>query len=111
MSEIRNSITVQNSVKATNNENNIQDIPSIMGCNSSTNININDTFNMKDNMDDELSSSSSCVSDISPHSSHSDISSLSSINSFEPLFRESLASCFVSNNLTHVQGNNILSVL
>ncbi|XP_026829221.1 uncharacterized protein LOC113562841 [Ooceraea biroi] len=56
--------------------------------------------------EDELSSSSSCVSDVS------DISSVSCTNSCEPLlFRERLASCFVSNNLTHVQGNSILSVL
>lgn len=82
-------------------------IPSIMDCSFSIDNNF-DTFNVRDNMnieENKLSSTSSCDSDID------DISSLSSTNSFESLFRERLASCFVSNNLTHVQGNSILSVL
>lgn len=83
MSEIRSSITVENSsYKASNNiDDNIQDISSInMSSNSLVNIDIvNNTLNMEHNIDDELSSSSSCVSDVSFHSSHSDsISSLSS---------------------------------
>lgn len=32
-------------------------------------------------------------------------------SSEEPSFRENLACCFLRNNLTHIQGNNILSVL
>lgn len=115
MSEIRSGITVENSsCKASNNiDNNIQDISLInMSCNSLVNIDIVNNTLMEHNIDDELSSSSSCVSDVSFHSSHSDsISSLSSINNFEPSFRDRLASCFVNNNLTHVQGNSILSVL
>lgn len=112
MSEIRQSITVQScSFKTVNNiENNIQHsihIPnSIVDCSSSS-IDINSTNKISsiDIEENELSSSSSYISDVSEKSS------LLSINSFEPSFREQLASCFVSNNLTHVQGNSILSVL
>lgn len=116
MSEIRNSITVQNfssSSKATNNvENNMHiNVSSIISRSSSVGFlsDINEcTVDMRYNMnkeDDEFSCSSLCVSDVS------DVASLSSTNSFESLFREQLATCFVSNNLTHVQGNSILSLL
>lgn len=46
----------------------------------------------------------SCVSEVS------DISS-QIFNNFYQSFRQRLASCFVDNNLTHVQGNNILFLL
>lgn len=43
-------------------------------------------------------------------SSDDTLSSVST-SSVEPSFREKLASCFVNNNFTHVQGNHILSLL
>lgn len=43
-------------------------------------------------------------------SSDSVASSLST-SSTEPSFQEKLASCFIDNHLTHVQNNNILSLL
>jgi len=105
MSEVRSSI--QNCSSKTPNiiKKNTQDFyVLIVSCNSSIDIdfNVNDTFNNLE--EDKLSSSSSCVSDFS------DVSSFSFSNSSES-FCERLASCFVSNNITHLQGNSILSVL
>lgn len=110
MSEVRSSIIKQNYFVINNIEKNKHDIP-VVGCSSSINIsfNENDTFNMRHNVEeDELSSSSSSSS--SYISDASNLSSFSSINSSES-FRECLASCFVNNNINHVQGNSILSVL
>lgn len=36
---------------------------------------------------------------------------LSNTTDREPSFLERVATCFVQNNITHIQGNNILSVL
>ncbi|XP_076674371.1 uncharacterized protein LOC143372216 [Andrena cerasifolii] len=57
------------------------------------------------------------VEDTGPSTSTSRVSnihdtfSLPCGTSSEPSFRQRLASCFVDNDLTHVQGNNILSLL
>lgn len=94
------------------NDNNIQDIPdsTLPGCSSSNNISIlsdncdiaQDTNIINDESSFSMSSSSSKISDT--FSAFSD-------NFYQPTFRERLASCFVDNNLTHVQGNSILALL
>lgn len=52
--------------------------------------------------DGSSSSSSSCASEVSETFFE---------NFCQPSFRERLASCFVDNNLTHIQGNSLLSLL
>ncbi|XP_011867723.1 PREDICTED: uncharacterized protein LOC105561935 [Vollenhovia emeryi] len=100
------------------NNSTLQDIPasSIVGSSShrlhdsfSSNINILD-----DNIDDirrcvNVEDDTASLSSTSSHGSH-ESSSLSTTSS-EPSFSEHLASCFVDNNLTHSQGNSVLSVL
>lgn len=54
---------------------------------------------------------SSCSSSSCSSNDDDEVSLLFEDSSNELSFREQLASCFVDNNLTHVQGNNILSLL
>ncbi|XP_032690466.1 uncharacterized protein LOC116853466, partial [Odontomachus brunneus] len=51
------------------------------------------------------------INDESSSSSCSDINDISVLSDNEPTYRERLASCFVNNNFTHVQGNSMLSLL
>lgn len=112
MCEIRKNLRLQYRLKCktaaiseSNNRCDIQDTPglSITEFNGSTS-NINDTCNYRDNVVEDDKVSSSSVSDAS------DVILPFKITSME-FFRESLATCFVNNNLTHTQGNSILSVL
>ncbi|XP_067216803.1 uncharacterized protein [Linepithema humile] len=75
--------------------------------------NNNDTCNYKCNATSEDDGSFvSCSSSFSSIFDESDAVVSSFIDtSIEPSFRERLASCFVDNNLTHIQGNSILSLL
>lgn len=58
------------------------------------------------------SDTASCSSSTTSKVSNVTLASSScSTSSSEPSFCESLAACFVDNNITHVQGNNILSIL
>lgn len=117
MYEVRQNLRLQYRLKRKNAESNnnnncyIQDVPNLTECNSSSSNIItrnydtcNDTrdINLEDN---EISSVVSDVSDIV--SSSFKITSVLS----ESSFRERLASCFINNNLTHAQGNSILSLL
>jgi len=94
-------------------QNNIQDIsePSTsVGCNRSNNF-INDIRHERErerdiNIENESSSLLPSISDSSDA-----ISSFFNTVSTESSFREQLASCFTDINLTHVQGNRILSLL
>ncbi|XP_076664960.1 uncharacterized protein LOC143367220 [Andrena cerasifolii] len=79
------------------------------GCSSSAPVNlIPDRFSDRRDIN---------VEDAGPSTSTSHVSNLrdtvllSCATSSEPSFRQRLASCFVDNNLTHVQGDNILSLL
>lgn len=113
MSEIRSNLRLQNYCNcsnATEKPDNIQNIQDGSGPSTSmytsTNVNsINNISNIAYDTEDNTSSSSSCVSEIS------NIVSLSVDISNEPSFSERLPSCFVHNNLTHVQCNSILSLL
>lgn len=118
MLEVRTQLNLQNLVtcnitdKKSKNNSKSQDFPdsAIPSCSSSNN-NIPTPNNNCDidttiiNDESSSSSSSSCVSEID------DTFSVVSDNFCQPSFREHLAACFVDNNLTHVQGNNILSLL
>ncbi|XP_070169777.1 uncharacterized protein [Polyergus mexicanus] len=116
MSEIRNNLRLLLSPKvaaaaaANNNKSNISssfivECSSFPECPSSV---INDICNIRDNMHTESDESSfSSISDASDAAS----SFFNFTTQTEPSFRERLASCFVDNNLTHAQGNNILSLL
>lgn len=107
----RNTSTQNVAERKSNNSLMLHDIPgpSNEGC-SCSNININviyDNCDDKRGSDDEYFSSSSSLS----ISEFSDAFASSWNSLSEPSFRERLASCFVNNNITHVQGNSILSVL
>ncbi|XP_070158764.1 uncharacterized protein [Polyergus mexicanus] len=116
MSEIRNNLRLLLSPKvaaaaaANNNKSNISS-SFIVECSSSPECPssvINDICNIRDNMHTESDESSfSSISDASDAAS----SFFNFTTQTEPSFRERLASCFVDNNLTHAQGNNILSLL
>jgi len=83
---------------------NIPDSLSIEYINSSCHL-TNENFDVRRDVhieDDKSSSFSSAASSVP---------SLDCNNFFEPSFHERLASCFIDNNLTHVQGNTILSLL
>lgn len=51
------------------------------------------------------------MSNSNSNDSEDSTSSSLSISSIEETFQDRLAACFVNNNFTHVQSNNILSVL
>lgn len=77
----------------------------IPGCSSSNNIPIS-----SDNCD--IAQDTNIINNESSSSSEiSDTFSVFSDNFYQPFFHERLTSCFVDNNLTHMQGNSILSLL
>ena len=80
------------------------------GCSSSAPVNfIPDRCSARRNINvDDAGPSTSTTSRVS---NIHDTLSMFYATSFEPSFRQRLASCFVDNNLTHVQGNNLLSLL
>lgn len=100
---LRSSANVGNDVRRYDAVTKIQDtlIPVYAECGSST-----------ANFENDACDNTYVVSTNDNLFSESDVASSSlNISLVEPTFRESLASCFVQNNLTHVQCNNILSVL
>lgn len=114
MSEIRSNLRMRKCYNRSNDiqqSDNIRDTRDISG--PSTTLNISSTnvtsyiSDIRDdnNIEDDASSSSSCASQMS------DAYSLSLDVSNELPFNERLASCFVDNNLTHVQCNSILALL
>lgn len=95
MFEVKNRLRYRSKDNATDEHNrDVQNIciPLVTECGSSTN---NDNCNY------------TCDATLE------DDAVVSSFNgtSIEPSFRDRLASCFVDNNLTHIQGNSILSLL
>ena len=116
MCEIRKNLKRQNSpscrIVRTESDStcNLQDIPSTSaGGSSSAHVNfIDDAFDPTRGLISKDDHSSSASSD----SKDDDTSpSLFFDSSAEPPFRERLATCFIENNLTHTQGNSVLSVL
>ena len=116
MREIRSNLRVRyrsglNTVsRVADNTSNVQDVASTSAdCSSSAAVNlIPDRFSARRDINVEDAGSSTSTSRVS--NIHETVS-LSCGTSPEPSFRQRLASCFVHNNLTHVQGNNILSLL
>lgn len=113
MYEVRQNLRLQYRLKCktaiteSKNDRDIQDAPgpSITECYSSFSDIINDTCNYRRDINVEDDGVSSSVSDAS------DIVSSFKITSMGSSFRKRLASCFVNNNITHMQGNSILSLL
>lgn len=66
----------------------------------------NDTSNITD-----TSNINNDILSVNNYDSENSTSSLSNISFTEETFQDRLATCFVNNNLTHVQCNNILSLL
>lgn len=112
ISEIKNNLhknCSQNYKRQSNTVSNIQDDipgPSHTECSSFTANLENNIYNNNNNINTQDNSF-----DYNSLSSDSDASSSFSISSIELSFQEKLASCFVDNHLTHVQGNSILSLL
>lgn len=119
MFEVRGNLRSQNFCKnknvnkKLNNIRSVQDIDSpTTECNPFFHFSsigcINNEMNVKDDEFSSCSSSSSSICSI-------DDTGISFFNTTDVesslSFREHLASCFVDNNLTHIQGNSILSVL
>lgn len=109
MSQVRKNVRLKNSHTcnvAQLNNSSLQNIStsSIVGCSSSNLDTLQNNIDICVNVyEDDTASCSSSISHDSETSSFS--------TSEEPSFSEHLASCFVENNITHSQGNSILSVL
>ncbi|XP_036141155.1 uncharacterized protein LOC118645023 isoform X1 [Monomorium pharaonis] len=102
LKEVRKNVRLQyrrkcNTAIREPNNFDIQEIPGPSVTFFTDNVNIND---YRHDIDDDISSSSSSFN-----------ASFSETARIEPPFHERLASCFVDNNLTHVQSNNILHLL
>ena len=95
--------------RVADNTFNVQDAASTSaGCSSSTPVNlIPDRFSARRDINVEDTGPSTSTSRVS---NIHDTLPLPCVTSSEASFRQRLASCFVDNNLTHVQGNNILSL-
>lgn len=90
-----------------NKKSNLQDVSLPVPSNSSCNVQDNDvevtcSTNIENDRESSFSSTSTNISQAL---------SLCSSNSSEASFQEHLAGCFVNNNLTHTQGNSVLSIL
>lgn len=106
-----NRLNCNRSIRESNNYNNIQDIPGPSVAHPSGYISHNDFINDISIVDDGTLSSSSSSSSSNISNVNGKVSSFFEDTSIQLSFRERLASCFVDNNLTHVQCNNILSLL
>lgn len=115
MSEIRDNLRFKNCCKSktineTLEKTNICNVPDIFDSATAkydrSDINCLNDNNIQndDRVCFSFSSSSSSIDNIDDAASFFDTTSIE-------FFRERLASCFIDNNLTHVQGNNILAVL